>query len=62
MKLEDTMITVMGATGNTGKKIAEKLLTAGERVRALARTQSKLAELQNAGAKVLAGDTNDARV
>ncbi len=56
------MITVMGATGNTGKKIAEKLLTAGERVRALARTQSKLAELQNAGAKVLAGDTNDARV
>lgn len=54
------MISVMGATGNTGKKIAEKLLAANERVLALARTKSKLAELQNAGAEVLAGDTNDA--
>ena len=27
------MITVMGATGNTGKKIAETLLNAGENVR-----------------------------
>jgi uncharacterized protein YbjT (DUF2867 family) len=54
------MISIMGATGNTGKKIAETLLTAGERVRALARTKSKLAELQNAGAEVLSGDANDA--
>ena len=54
------MITVMGATGNTGKKIAEKLLIAGERVRALGRTEGKLAELQNAAAEVFAGDTNDA--
>ena len=54
------MITVMGAIGNTGKKITERLLKAGENVRALGRTESKLAELQNAGAEVLAGDTNKA--
>jgi uncharacterized protein YbjT (DUF2867 family) len=60
MKMEDNMITVMGATGNTGKKIADILLTGGERVRGLGRTESKLAELQNAGADVMAGDTNDA--
>ena len=54
------MITVMGATGNTGKKIAEKLLTAGEKVRALGRSETKLAELKSAGAEVVAGDTNDA--
>ena len=58
--MEDNMITVMGATGNTGKKITEKLLTGGERVRALGRSESKLAELKKAGADVLAGDTNDA--
>jgi hypothetical protein len=32
------MITVMGATGNTGKKITEALLVAGERVRSLGRS------------------------
>src|SRR5688572_2407859 len=54
------MITVMGATGNTGKKITEMLLKAGEDVRALGRTESKLAELQNAGGEMMAGDTNHA--
>ena len=54
------MITVMGATGNTGKKIAEALLKAGEKVRALGRSESKLAELKSAGAEALAGDTTDA--
>jgi len=54
------MITVMGATGNTGKKIAEALLKAGEKVRALGRSESKLAELKRAGAEVVNGDTNDA--
>ena len=53
------MITVMGATGNTGKKIALALLNAGEKVRALGRSESKLAELKAAGAEVLSGDTND---
>ena len=54
------MITVMGATRNTGRKIAEALLKAGEKVRALGRSESKLAELNSVGAEVLAGDTNDA--
>jgi len=53
------MITVMGATGNTGKKIALALLNAGEKVRALGRSESKLAELKAVGAEVLSGDTND---
>lgn len=53
------MITVMGATGHTGKRITEALLKAGERVRALGRSESKLAELKRAGAEVLSGDAND---
>lgn len=53
------MITVMGATGHTGKRITEALLKAGERVRALGRSESKLAELKRAGAEVLIGDAND---
>jgi uncharacterized protein YbjT (DUF2867 family) len=53
-------IAVMGATGNTGKKITETLLKAGEKVRALGRSESKLTELKDAGAEILAGDTNDA--
>jgi uncharacterized protein YbjT (DUF2867 family) len=54
------MITVMGATGHTGKKITEALLKLGEKVRALGRSESKLAELRSSGADVLAGDTTDA--
>jgi uncharacterized protein YbjT (DUF2867 family) len=50
------MITVMGATGHTGKKITEALLNAGEKVRALGRSESKLAELKWAGAEALIGD------
>jgi uncharacterized protein YbjT (DUF2867 family) len=53
------MITIMGATGHTGKKITEALLKAREKVRALGRSENKLAELKRAGAEVLAGDTND---
>jgi uncharacterized protein YbjT (DUF2867 family) len=49
----------MGATGHTGKRITEALLKAGERVRALGRSESKLAELKRAGAEVLIGDAND---
>ena len=39
------MITVMGATGDTGRTIAELLLKVGEKVCALGRSDSKLAEL-----------------
>lgn len=54
------MITVMGATGHTGKKITEALLNAGEKIRALGRSESKLAELKSAGAEVLTGNATDA--
>ncbi len=54
------MITVMGATGNTGKKITEALLAYGEPVRALGRSESKLAELESAGAETWSGDATDA--
>jgi len=58
--MEDTMITVMGATGHTGKKIAEALLDAGQQVRALGRSERKLVELERSGAEVLIGDVADA--
>ena len=54
------MITVMGATGNTGRKIAERLLEAGEQVRALGRSPEKLAQLETLGAETVAGDVRDA--
>jgi uncharacterized protein YbjT (DUF2867 family) len=54
------MITVMGATGNTGRKITELLLEAGEEVRALVRSPEKLAEFDALGAKAVAGDVRDA--
>lgn len=54
------MITVMGATGHTGKKIAEALLNAGEQVRALGRSKIRLAELKDAGAEIFPGDVTDA--
>jgi uncharacterized protein YbjT (DUF2867 family) len=56
----DVMITVMGATGNTGSKIARALLDAGHSVRTLGRTPTKLAELERAGAEVRSGDITDA--
>jgi uncharacterized protein YbjT (DUF2867 family) len=54
------MITVMGATGHTGKRIAEVLLDAGQKVRALGRSESKLAALERSGAEALTGDVADA--
>ena len=54
------MITVMGATGHIGRKVTEMLLQAGERVRALGRSEARLAALQRAGAESLVGDAHDA--
>jgi uncharacterized protein YbjT (DUF2867 family) len=54
------MITVMGASGNTGGRISEQLLQAGEQIRALGRTASKLAGLESKGAQVATGDAADA--
>jgi uncharacterized protein YbjT (DUF2867 family) len=54
------MITVMGASGNTGRAIAETLLKNGEKVRVLGRSPEKLKDLENQGAQVLVGDITDA--
>ena len=58
--MTEHVIAVMGATGNTGRKIAEALLQAGEKVRALGRSPARLADLERAGAEVLTGDVADA--
>ena len=58
--MAEHVIAVMGATGNTGRKIAEALLQAGEKVRALGRSERKLGDLKGAGAEVLTGDVADA--
>lgn len=54
------MISVMGATGNTGRKIAETLLALGEKVRALGRSKTRLAGIERSGAQGVAGDLTDA--
>lgn len=54
------MITIMGAGGNTGGKIATTLLAAGHPVRALGRFAAALAPLEQAGAEVMPGDTREA--
>src|SRR5258706_12038790 len=54
------MITIMGATGHTGRQIAAATLKGGEKIRALGRSENKLAELKRSGAEVQIGDAADA--
>ncbi|MDH3198298.1 MAG: NAD(P)H-binding protein [Candidatus Krumholzibacteria bacterium] len=54
------MITIMGASGNTGRAVAEHLLEAGEKVRVLGRSAEKLAGFKAKGAEVMTGDATDA--
>jgi len=54
------LVTVMGATGKTGKVVAERLLAAGVQVRAFARSAEKLASLTKAGAQAVIGDVKRA--
>jgi uncharacterized protein YbjT (DUF2867 family) len=53
------MITVMGATGQVGRQITERLLEAGESVRAIGRNPRTLAALAAAGAETFCGDAAD---
>jgi uncharacterized protein YbjT (DUF2867 family) len=55
------MITVMGASGHVGRRVAELLLDSGEKVRALGRSKEKLASLEKKGAEVQTGEAADAR-
>ena len=53
------MITIMGASGNTGRVIAETLLGNGERVRVLGRSAARLQEFERLGAEIAIGDVTD---
>ena len=55
----ENLITIMGATGNTGSKIAGALLAKGRRVRALGRSEDRLSKLKSAGAEVRIGEAAD---
>jgi uncharacterized protein YbjT (DUF2867 family) len=50
------MITILGATGNVGRKIADILTSKGEKVRLVARTSSRLRPLVGRHAQAFAGD------
>ncbi|OLF12573.1 NmrA family NAD(P)-binding protein [Actinophytocola xanthii] len=52
-------ITVLGATGNTGRAVTLTLLREGHQVRALGRGAGRLAPLGEAGAEVRVGDPTD---
>ncbi|MGH3976945.1 MAG: NAD(P)H-binding protein, partial [Pseudonocardiaceae bacterium] len=54
------MITIMGASGNTGNPLARRLLESGVEVRVLGRSAAKLEPLALAGADVVTGDATDA--
>jgi uncharacterized protein YbjT (DUF2867 family) len=53
------MITVLGATGNTGRRITALLREAGEPVRAVGRSAERLAAAAASGAEPWVGDMTD---
>lgn len=53
------MYVILGATGNTGSVVAEKLLAQGEKVRAIGRDKEKLAKLAAKGAETAPGEITD---
>ncbi len=53
-------ILVAGASGDLGKRIAFRLLEAGESVRAMSRDPDKLTDLEAAGARLVRADLCDA--
>jgi uncharacterized protein YbjT (DUF2867 family) len=53
------VIVVTGASGNTGQGLAERLLSAGHGVRAIARGAKKLQPLAAKGAEIKAGSLDD---
>lgn len=54
------MYVVTGASGNTGKIVAKRLLAAGKKVRVVVREAAKAAELAAQGAEVVTADLTDA--
>ncbi len=54
------MYVITGATGNTGKVIAEKLLAQGKKVRVIGRSDARLKPLVAQGAEAFVGDVEEA--
>jgi uncharacterized protein YbjT (DUF2867 family) len=54
------MYVVLGATGNTGKRVVEKLLSKGQKVRVVGRSADRLAGFASRGAEAFAGSADDA--
>lgn len=54
------MFVITGATGKVGGGIAERLLAAGKKVKAIARNKDKMSALAAKGAEIAAGDGADA--
>jgi uncharacterized protein YbjT (DUF2867 family) len=53
------MFVINGATGNTGSVVVKTLLAAGQRVRAVVRSEAKAAELKALGAELFVADFTD---
>jgi len=53
-------VTVLGATGKTGRAAAEGLLAAGIQVKAVARSADKLAALAKKGVQPVSAEVTDA--
>lgn len=53
------IVTVIGATGNIGRALVEKLAAGGAKVRAVGRDKDKLAQLARQGVEMLAGSLDD---
>jgi uncharacterized protein YbjT (DUF2867 family) len=53
------MYTILGATGNVGRKISDILIRKGEKVRLIARSADRLRPIVGKQAEVLAGDAMD---
>jgi uncharacterized protein YbjT (DUF2867 family) len=54
------MIAIVGASGNTGGVVAEKLLEAGQKVRVIGRDAGRLERLTKRGAEAFVADATDA--
>jgi uncharacterized protein YbjT (DUF2867 family) len=54
------MIAVLGATGNTGSVIADRLLARGEKVRVIGRDANRLTRFVQKGAEAAVADATDA--
>lgn len=54
------MYAITGASGNTGRMVAEKLLARGEKVRVIGRDAGRLSDLAKKGAEVFTADVADA--